>query len=708
MAESQVPDRVNILVVDDLPSQRLTIEVSLAELGENVMCLPSGREALKFLLDNDAAVILLDVNMPGLDGFETATLIRQRPRTANTPIIFLTADPDEMQAARGYALGAVDYVISPFLPEVLRTKVKVFVTLSRANERLRREAEQRVELAREQTARATAEEQSRRLRVLVEAGGVLTRSLDGSGFELELLRLFVPLLADQAGIAFPENGPHRGPPTWIHAPNNGSEPLAASRAIPHELVAPVESVLTTGVAQTIPGSNGGGSAGIVMPLGVHGQLYGALAVARLGSGQPYSKEDVELLELIAGRTAVALENRRLYRELQERDRRKDEFLATLSHELRNPLGAITTAAQVLQMTVISDGPATHASQVIARQSLHLARIVDDLLEVSRVTAGRIRLSLQPLDLKDVVKRAVDAMRASGRLDPYQVVVTGESVMVEADLARVEQVITNLLVNAVKYTDPGGRIAVQIAAEDDRAVVRVSDTGIGISPELLPNLFEVFVQGRQALDRADGGLGIGLALVRKLIELQGGTVEALSPGAGQGSTFVVRLPRLRNTSERLMKEDANRKPGSALTVLVVDDNADVRDMLRTLLELGGHKIHEAANGPQAVQKAMDIDPHIALVDLGLPGFDGFEVARRLRKDPRTRGMLLVAVTGYGMADDQRKSSEAGFDAHVVKPVTPERLDEILALASRRASISAAREATAISDASGSTSKGSPSQ
>jgi signal transduction histidine kinase len=481
MAESQLPDRVNILVVDDLPSQRLTIEVSLTDLGENVVCLPSGREALKFLLENDAAVILLDVNMPGLDGFETATLIRQRPRNANTPIIFLTADPDEMQAARGYALGAVDYVISPFLPEVLRTKVKVFVTLSRANERLRREAEQRVELTREQTARATAEEQSRRLRVLVEAGGVLTRSLDGSGFELELLRLFVPLLADQAGIAFPENGPHRGPPTWIHAANNGSEPLAASRAVPHELVATVESVLATGAATAIPGKNGGGSAGIVMPLGVHGQLYGALAVARLGSGQPYSREDLELLELIAGRTAVALENRRLYRELQERDRRKDEFLATLSHELRNPLGAITTAAQVLQMTVISDGPATHASQVIARQSLHLARIVDDLLEVSRVTAGRIRLSLQPLDLKEVVKRAVDAMRASGRLDPYQVVVTGESVMVEADLARIEQVITNLLVNAVKYTDPGGRIAVQIAAEDDRAVVRVSDTGIGIGP-----------------------------------------------------------------------------------------------------------------------------------------------------------------------------------------------------------------------------------
>ena len=702
-----MPDRVNILVVDDLPSQRLTIEVSLADLGENVVCLSSGREALKFLLDNDAAVILLDVNMPELDGFETATLIRQRPRTANTPIIFLTADPDEMQAARGYALGAVDYVISPFLPDVLRTKVKVFVTLSRANERLRRESEQRVALTREQTARATAEEQSRRLRVLVEAGGVLTRSLDGSGFELELLRLFVPLLADQAGIAFPENGPHRGPPTWIHAANNGNEALPASRAIPHELVASVESVLASGVAQAIPGTNGGGSAGIVMPLGVHGQLYGALAVAR-ESGQPYSREDLELLELIAGRTAVALENRRLYRELQERDRRKDEFLATLSHELRNPLGAITTAAQVLQMTVVSDGPASHASQVIARQSLHLARIVDDLLEVSRVTAGRIRLSLQPLDLKDVVKRAVDAMRASGRLDPYQVVVTGESVMVEADLARIEQVITNLLVNAVKYTDPGGRIAVQIAAEDDRAVVRVSDTGIGISPELLPDLFEVFVQGRQALDRADGGLGIGLALVRKLVELQGGTVEALSPGAGQGSTFVVRLPRLRNTSERLMKQDSTRKLGAALTVLVVDDNADVRDMLRTLLELGGHKIHEAANGPQAVQKAMDIDPHIALVDLGLPGFDGFEVARRLRKDPRTRGMLLVAVTGYGMADDQRKSSEAGFDAHVVKPVTPERLDEILALASRRASISAAREATATSNASGSTSKESPSQ
>jgi CheY-like chemotaxis protein/two-component sensor histidine kinase len=324
--------------------------------------------------------------------------------------------------------------------------------------------------------------------------------------------------------------------------------------------------------------------------------------------------------------------------------------------------------------------------VVARQSLHLARIVDDLLEVSRVTAGRIQLSLEAVDVNQVVNHVVESLRASGRLDPYEVVVAGERAIVEADLARIDQVITNLLVNAVKYTDPGGRITVRVSIEGDQAVVRVTDNGIGISPELLPNLFEVFVQGRQALDRADGGLGIGLALVKKLIELQSGSVEATSAGPGRGSTFVVRMPRLTTETPKPANPGAEPEPGtearSPLRVLVVDDNTDVRGMLRTLLELGGHRIDEAISGPQAVQQAVENQPQLALVDLGIPGFDGFEVARRLRDDPRTRSTMLVAVTGYGQSEDRRKSSEAGFDAHLVKPVTSERLDEVLALAARR--------------------------
>jgi CheY-like chemotaxis protein len=247
---------------------------------------------------------------------------------------------------------------------------------------------------------------------------------------------------------------------------------------------------------------------------------------------------------------------------------------------------------------------------------------------------------------------------------------------------VDQIITNLLVNAVKYTDPGGEIDVKVGVENDQAFVRVADNGIGISPELLPRLFEVFVQGRQALDRAQGGLGIGLALVRKLAELQGGTVEARSPGPGGGSTFTVRLPLLVNGRVVLNERASPRMLPMSLKVLIVDDNADARDMMRTFLELAGHEVHDAVSGPDAVEKARRVLPDLALVDLGLPGFDGLEVAARLRADEATKGILLVAITGYGQPEDRRRTAEAGFEGHIVKPVTSDQMSDVIALCASR--------------------------
>jgi signal transduction histidine kinase/DNA-binding NarL/FixJ family response regulator len=674
-----MPDRVNVLVVDDLPTQRLTIEAALSDLGERVVSVGSGRDALKFLLENDAAVILLDVNMPEMDGFETATLIRQRRRTARTPIIFLTADTDEMQAARGYALGAVDYLFCPFLPDVLCTKVKVFVTMSREERRLKEEVQQQIELTREQAARAAAEEQSRRLRLLVETGGILTRSLDGSAFEGELLSLFVPSFADEAGLVFLDGGQRAGASTWVHADSSGAAAPQAVSGIPPLLAAPLGRVLTSGKGERISEGDGTATVGLVLPLEVRGETYGALGLAMVDSGRRYGEADLELLSLVASRTAIALDNRRLYRELQERDRRKDEFLAMLSHELRNPLGAITTAARLLEIPDLPPDRAERSRLVITRQSFHLARMVEDLLEVSRVTSGRITLNRTPLDLREVVERAVEAVRASGRLDEHELVLRCDRVVIEADAARMEQVVTNLLVNAVKYTDPGGHISIAVEADGEQAVITVADDGMGISPELLPRLFEVFVQGRQNLDRARGGLGLGLTLVKKLAELQGGEVEASSPGAGLGSTFVVRLPRLLGVVAGRADEAPVLPMAPALRVLIVEDNDDARDMLRTWLQLGGHEVHEATNGPDAVTEALRVLPNVALLDLGLPGFDGLEVARRLREDARGRGIVLVAVTGYGQTDDRRRTAEIGFDAHLVKPVTAERLDEVLSLA-----------------------------
>jgi len=674
---AQNPEPVNILVVDDLPTQRLTVEAALSDVGERIVSVGSGRDALKFLLESDAAVILLDVNMPDMDGFETATLIRQRNKSANTPIIFLTANADEVQAARGYALGAVDYLICPFPPDVLRTKVGVFVALSRANEQVRREAEQRIALTREQTARASAEEQSARLRVLVEIGGVLTRAVDGSPFETELLSLFVPLLADEAGLVFKSNGESPGSATWFRK-DGGDRPGRMPGMPPAALSDAVSSVLDTGRPEKLRDATGG-TTGVALPLAGRGGVYGVLGMT---SERRYTNADLELLEVIASRTASVLENRRLYRELQDRDRRKDEFLAMLSHELRNPLGAITTAAQVLQMGTATGETVERAGGVIARQSYQLSRMLDDLLEVSRVTTGRVQLTVEPFDLGDVASRAVEALRASGRLNSHEIEVQAGTVLVEADIARTDQIITNLLVNAVKYTDAGGRIGVEVGAVGSLAFLRVKDNGIGISADLLPRLFEVFVQGRQALDRAQGGLGIGLALVKKLAELQGGSVDASSSGPGQGSTFTVRLPRVMNPKLSLGERRSPRMLPSRLRVLIVDDNADARDMLRTFLELAGHEVHDAVSGPDAVEKAGRVLPDLALVDLGLPGFDGLEVAARLRSDPATHGVLLVAMTGYGQPDDRRRTAEAGFEAHIVKPVAAEQLTEVISLCAAR--------------------------
>jgi signal transduction histidine kinase/DNA-binding response OmpR family regulator len=665
---------VNILVVDDLPTQRLTVEAALADVGERVISVGSGREALKFLLENDAAVILLDVNMPEMDGFETAGLIRQRHKNAHTPIIFLTANADEVQAARGYAVGAVDYLICPFPPDVLRTKVNVFVALSRANEQVKREAEQRIALTREQTARAAAEEQSNRLRVLVGIGGVLTRAVDGSPFETELLSLFVPLLADEAGLVFSAHGDSPGTSTWFRTENAGERSKRLPGVPPPALADAVSNALVSGRLEKIRDDTGG-ITGIALPLAGRGGVYGALGMV---SDRPYTNADLELFDIIASRTASVLENRRLYRELQDRDRRKDEFLAMLSHELRNPLGAITSAAQVLQLGTASGDKVERAGAVIARQSFQLSRMLDDLLEVSRVTTGRVQLTREPFDLAEVAARAVDSLRTSGRLNSHEITVQTGQGLVDADIARTDQIVTNLLVNAVKYTDVGGKIEVETGAVGSFSFVRVTDNGIGISADLLPRLFEVFVQGRQALDRAQGGLGIGLALVKKLAELQGGTVEARSPGAGQGSTFTVRLPRVANGAAPISEKQSPRMLPSSLRVLVVDDNTDARDMLRTFMELAGHEVHEAVNGPDAVDRARAILPDLALVDLGLPGFDGLEVARRLREEAGTQGICLVAMTGYGQPDDRKRTKEVGFDAHIVKPVTSEQLNEVFSL------------------------------
>ncbi|QOL49211.1 response regulator [Massilia litorea] len=518
-------DKPKILVVNDDAASLLALTSLLDqwadETGYTVLAARSGQEALRQVLLHDFAVIILDVNMPGMDGFETAEAIHQRARSADIPIIFVTAFlADEIDRLKAYQRGAADFLFTPVIPQILHAKVSVFVALANKNEQLRRQTE---------------------------------------------------------------------------------------------------------------------------------------------------KLSQRTLELTAT-------NERLMSEIEERQaaerksHAKDEFLAMLGHELRNPLSAISSAAALIDMPGAHAEMASRARQIIQRQTQHLSRIVDDLLDLSRAMSGKILLARKPVDMASLVGACLDTFRATGRTGGYRINVDLAPNWVDGDPTRLEQVATNLIDNALKYTPAGGTIDITIGLEGEEVLLTVRDTGVGIAPDLLPHVFDVFVQGSISLDRAQGGLGIGLSLVRRLVELHGGSVSATSGGASEGSAFTIRLPRAQApeaaaTPHAAQPAEAAGKPA----VLLIEDNEDGREMMATMLDVYGYPVLQSADGLDGVALATAHLPNVALVDIGLPGIDGYEVARRLRANPATSAMRLIALTGYGLAEDQRRVLEAGFDMHLVKPV-----------------------------------------
>jgi signal transduction histidine kinase len=541
-----VVDQVNILLVDDQPAKLLTYEAMLDQLGANLIKASSGREALEHLLKHEITLVLMDVSMPDLDGFELAEIIREHPRFRKTAIIFVSAvHLTDMDRLKGYASGAVDYVAVPVQPELLRAKVSVFTELRRKTieaERLARELERRV-------SERTAE-----------------------------------------------------------------------------------------------------------------------------------------LEASTGRL------RELAEELQAADRRKDEFLALLAHELRNPLAPVLNAVNIMRARELPDTELTWCRDIIERQVFQLTRLVDDLLDVSRISRGKVRLRFEPVELSSVLRGAVetsqpivDAQRHE--LNVHQPV---QPVRVYGDPARLVQVVANLLNNAAKYQEPGGRIELGVTVEDGHARITVVDQGVGIEDALLPRIFEPFTQGNPALDRIQGGLGIGLYLVRNLVDLHGGSVTASSRGQGGGATFVVELPLMQEKPKA--GEDApviRPAAGDARRVLVVDDNLDGGDSLVALLNLNGYRAVLAGDGPSALEMMAKEPPDIVLLDIGLPGMDGYEVCRQMR----SRGLenaAIIALTGYGQ-HDRTRLDDHGFDNYVVKPCPLPELLRVLDAASSGAQARARREA-----------------
>lgn len=380
------------------------------------------------------------------------------------------------------------------------------------------------------------------------------------------------------------------------------------------------------------------------------------------------------------------ERSRLERQTQEQAEalaelhlRKDEFLAMLSHELRNPLSAIFNALHVLRLQDTQNPIQEKAKIVLERQFGQLAHLIDDLLEVSRVITGRIQLHQERVEMRGIVERAIESARSliDGRKHELSVSLPAEPIWLHGDPSRLEQVVVNLLNNAAKYTDDGGQLCLNVKQEGSEVVLRVRDTGVGIAPELLPRIFDLFTQADRTLDRSQGGLGIGLSLVQKLVELHGGAVAAHSAGLGQGSEFIVRLPALSAAGEPIPRVDTAKQPIQTSRVLVVDDNMDSADMLVMLLQMFGHEAQAAYAGQTALEAALEYQPDVVLLDIGLPDMSGYEVARHLRRQPQTKDLTLIAMTGYGQHSDRQRSEEAGFDRHLVKPVDPQKLQDLLA-------------------------------
>ena len=408
-----------------------------------------------------------------------------------------------------------------------------------------------------------------------------------------------------------------------------------------------------------------------------------------GAGAEQGLVPLQIFMAVAATTglllgAVVSQDRRTKEELRLRvtqladaDRRKDEFLAMLGHELRNPLAPVVHSVELLGRR--DTKTVERARDIIRRQVEHLMRLVDDLLDVSRITRGSMRLERRHCALRDVLSPAVETWRhlITQRRQQLSIDIPKRAIWLDVDPTRFTQVIANLLHNAIKFTPQGGRIDIIAAEEDGWMVLRVRDSGEGMTPEVLSHAFELFVQGPPPIDRPRGGLGLGLTLVRRLVEVHGGTIEASSEGSGRGSEFTVRVPAAEPPVEpKTTRIDADSSAGSARRVLVVEDNADAREALTMLLEESGHDVRAAADGMEALSQAEQFTPDVVLLDIGLPGLDGYAVARQLRASPRSADAMLVAITGYGQPEDRALARAAGFDYHLLKPVEPTRLFELL--------------------------------
>ena len=626
---------VDILLIDDNVDNLTALEAILSEPGLNLVRVTSGKDGLKRLLKQDFALILLDVNMPIMDGFETASLIRARPRSEHTPIIFITAHSDETHAFRGYSLGAVDYILTPVVPEVLRAKVGVFVELFRKTAEIRRQSE-------------FLRQRARQLHALTEASIAINAAADFDALvSTTAERARTVLDVDEAHVEVVFNR-RRTYSATAHAAGS-VEPAGQSR----------ESPLKTG----------------------EGHRIGSIRVVRRA---PFTAEDDAILVQLAQIASVAIQNT-LFGEEREANHLKDEFLATVSHELRTPLSAMLMWARMLRDDRLDRDRIAHGAEVIDRSARAQARLVDDLLDMSRIMSGKMRLQMQTLDLHGIVASALESTRPAAEAKSLRIecVLHPGPLLVRGDADRLRQVLWNLLSNATKFTPPGGYIELRTARVGNEVVVSVSDSGEGISPEFLTHVFDRFRQAESSSTRAHGGLGLGLAIVRQLLELHGGEVRAHSDGEGRGATFTVTLQGSDGVAPEVAMEAgsgiAADEPDDCadgvrgLRVLMVEDEPDTREAIAFMLTQAGAEVRPVDSAAAALAAIAEWRPDILVSDIGLPFEDGYALIRRVRALGEAEAALpAVALTAYAQEQDRVRALAAGYQAFLAKPVQAEEL------------------------------------
>ena len=691
----------HILIVDDRADKRLALQAAVSELKENVVVADSGKEALRCLLRQDFAVILLDVNMPGMDGFETAALIRQRTRSELTPIIFVSALNDEdNHVSRGYSLGAVDYILTPIVPEILRAKVSVFVDLFRKTAQIKRQAEERTDFIRAEAARVEAEAARERSAFLAEASNVLAGSLEYEQTFAALARLTVPKLADYCLVDLLESD---GTLRQVAVAHRDSllEPdllqLHGGVAVDPNTPYGVRQVMRTGEPEMCasvdaeklqrfcedyhPALCEEGLAFrsyLIIPLRARGKLLGAITLAN-AEERTYTYAELTLAKELAQRAGLALDNAGLYtaaqtarQEAERANRAKDEFLAMLSHELRTPLSPVLATVALLESDPETPPSVRDALQMIHRNVTLEARLIDDLLDLTRVSKGKIQLNFENVDAHALLNSAIDICRTE--IDEKQLQITihldATRTFIRADSARLQQIFWNLIKNSVKFTPAHGGLTLSTSNDGGKLCVEIIDTGAGIDSEVLPKIFNAFEQGTRP---KSGGLGLGLAITRALVDMHGGEIVARSGGADQGSTFVVCFET--EEAAENTEIDGAASAGKAaerlsLRLLLVEDHHDTQQTLSRLLERRGYEVRVADCLQLALAVASEYKFDVLISDMGLPDGSGLELMTKLSRNGPVRG---IALSGYGMEEDVQRSRSVGYAEHLTKPVDIQKLD-----------------------------------